>query len=181
MFSRFIKIVFIFVFIAFGSSICLSQKSVTELKSAHATALERFLSENKDYEFMSESILGPEYLKWVQEWLEGGKPYYAAGDFNNDRIEDFAVILSRKGKVEEGGGSDFPHRYDYPLAVVIFNGLRHGGFQQPFVEAVKKPIASFIRLPEGKQKGLFFGVFETDDDWIFTSYGKGYKLKYIGL
>lgn len=157
-----------------------AQRTVADLKPSHAVALERFLSKNKDYGFLSEKVLDADYLKRMREYFKRLKPYYAVGDFNRDSVEDFALVLSKKGEVEDQGeGMAETHRYNHSLAVIIFNGVKKGGFRQAFLEDLKVPTACFINVTDGKKKELYFGVFESDaDTFTMTPVGRGYIIEY---
>jgi hypothetical protein len=167
-------LILIFAFSAFG------QKSVAELKPKHAIALEHFLSKNKDFGFVSEKALDAEYLKEMRKYFKDLKPYYNAADYNRDGVIDFAMILSKKGEIEDQGeGFGETHRYNHPMAIVIFNGIKNGGFRKAFIEEVKVPLACFLNLSDKKKPRLYFGVFESDaDTFTMTPVGKGYIIEY---
>lgn len=170
-----IILILIFSFSVFG------QKSVTDLKPSHAVALEQFLSKNKKYQFLSEKAIDAEYLAQMREWFgKTLKPYYAVGDFNHDKITDFALILSREGtprKNEDVYSEDL--QYDYPLAVVIFNGSKAGTFRQAFIEDIDAPLVCLLSVEGNRKKVLSFGVAESDADTkFFTPVGKGYIIEY---
>ena len=158
------------------SALCFGQKAIAELKPSHAIALKQFLSKNKEYQFLSSKVIDAEYMKFIRE--SRGKtfePYYQVADFNRDKIADFAVILSRKGKRKESGATSEEHKYDYPLAVVIFNGRKNGTYRKAFVEDIEAPLVCFLNVQGTKKKTVCFGVFETDAHTrIFTPVGKGY-------
>jgi len=162
------------------SVLCFGQKAVADLKPSHATALEQFLSKNKEYQFLSSKVIDAEYMKFIRESF--GKifePYYQVADFNRDKIADFAIILSRKGERKESGATSEEHKYDYPLAVVIFNGNKNGTFRKAFVEDIEAPLVCFLNIEGTKKKTIYFGVFESDADTrIFTPVGKGYIIEY---
>lgn len=164
----------LFSFSAFG------QKSVADLKPAHAAALEEFLSENKQYEFLSSKVIDADYLSYMRETFgKNFEPYYQVGDFNHDKFTDFAIIVSRKGERKESGATSEEHKYDYPLAVVIFNGDKNGKFKKVFHEDLEAPLVSFLNVEGSKKRTLYFGVFETDAHTrMFTSAGKGYIVEY---
>ena len=166
----------VFVFSIF----CFSQNTVVDLKPPHAAALEEFLSKNKDYQFLSSKVIDAEYFKFIRESFgKTFEPYYRIADFNNDRVTDFAMILSRKGEKKESGATSEEHKYDYPLAVVIFNGDKKGTFTKSFIENIEAPLVCFLNVQGTKKKRLYFGVFETDADTrIFTPTGKGYIVEY---
>ena len=165
-------LVLILVCSAFG------QKTVADLQKSHAVALEEFLSANKTYGFMSENFInkdfGDDYLPDMRKWFKKPlKPYYIVGDFNKDKITDFALILSRKVPPKKSEDGEY---FIYSLTVVIFNGNKKGGFAKAFSEDVEVPLNCFLNV-ENRQ--LYFGVFETDaDTMIFTPVGKGYIIEY---
>jgi hypothetical protein len=157
------------------------QKRVADLSPTHAAALEAFLSTNKNYQFLSEKVQDAEYLKEMSKYFgKTIKPYYQVADFNHDKIIDFAMILSRKGEPKENEGiTSEPHKYDYPLAVIIFNGNKNGTFRKAFIEDIEAPLACFLNVEGTKKKQIYFGVFESDADTrIFTPAGKGYIIEY---
>ncbi len=162
------------------SSFAFGQKSVASLNPKHAAALEQFLSKNKQYQFLREGGFDEEPLKLARNFY--GKnltPYYKVGDFNHDRILDFALILSRKGDPKRNDPSvdSEPHKYLFPLAVVIFNGNKNGNFEKAFIEEVEEPLVCFLGLSSGKKKSLTFRVFQTDDGFNMTAAGKGYIVE----
>lgn len=159
----------------------LAQTRIADLKPAHAVALEQFLSKNKKYGFLSESTLDKDYLKEMRKVFTNLRPYYNIGDYNHDGIQDFSLILSRKGKVKDNGeGMAETHRYEYPLAVVIFNGDRRGRYTKVFSEDIEAPLACFLKTERrGKRLGLYFGIFESDAGTrFFAAVGKGYIVKF---
>lgn len=88
------KLLISMLFVLMLSSASFAQKVASSLKLKHARALKRFLTIQKQYQFMSEKKIDKDYLKQMRESF--GKPiapYYRAGDFNRDGIEDFAMIL----------------------------------------------------------------------------------------
>lgn len=168
----------VILLLAFSFS-CLAQKRVAELKPKHAAALEQFLSANKSINFMSEKMIDeiePNYLKEMSK--EFGKkivPYYQFGDFNNDRIEDFAMILLRDGETKENGATSEGHAFDYPLLIVIFNGQKDGKFRLAFKQEINAPLFCFLNKTGDKREPLYFAVFESDADTMsFAPAGKGY-------
>ena len=169
------------VLIIFFTSACFGQKRVSDLNANHAAALEVFLSGNNAYGFLSENVLDAEYLKEMRKYFKGLKPYYNVGDFNKDGFTDFALILSRSGsRTDNGEGFAETHRYDYPLAIIIFNADRKGKFRKAFIEDIEAPLACFLNTDiVKKKKELYFGVFESDADTrIFAPAGKGYIIEY---
>jgi hypothetical protein len=158
---------------------CFGQKTIADLKPSHATALRQFLSKNKDYRFLSTKVISAGYMKFMRESMgKTFEPYYQTADFNRDKIADFAVILSRKGERRKSGATSEEHKYDYPLAVVIFNGNKNGTFRKAFVEAIEAPLVCSLSVNRTGKKTIGFGVFETDNIRIFKSVGKGYVTEY---
>jgi len=159
------------------ASTAMGQKSATELAPAHAAALETYLSANKTLTFRQEHNLSDEYLKSVHEWFgKRFKPNYAVGDFNRDKIRDFAVLLYREGKSEPSGasGENNEHTPDYPLRLVVFNGEKRG-FRVAYTTDLMGPHAAFIRF----DKQLYYGIFETDSDtFILAPAGRGYIMEF---
>lgn len=160
----------------FGFSVS-GQKSVSEFAPSHAAALERYLSENKALTFRQEHNLSDEYLKYVHESFgKRFKPSYAVGDFNRDKMQDFAVLLYREGKSEPSGasGENNEHTPDYPLRLVVFNGTKQG-FRVAYTTDLMGPHAAFIRF----DKQLYYGIFETDSDtFILMPAGRGYIMEF---
>ncbi len=160
-----------------------AQNAVLDLKPEHAAALEVYLAENKTRSFRKESILNDEYLASMRDNREFGKtfkPNYAVGDFNGDKIEDFAMILNRSGKPEwptEDKNRITEHTPDYPLTIVIFNGLGNGKFRLAFAEDTMGPAAAFIHFTGNKKaKALYYSIYETDEIAKFAASGKGYII-----
>lgn len=169
------KSIICIIFIIFATSV-FGQKNVTDLRQSHAIVLEKFLSKNSDFDFLSQRAIDDNFLKDMNKWF--GKtitPYYQVGDFNNDKIQDFAMILSRKGERKENEGIDTEeYKYDYPLGIVIFNGRKNKSFYLAFKREIEAPLYCFLNFT-GKKSNLYFGVFESDADTItFTPIGKGY-------
>lgn len=163
------------IFILFLSVTAAGQRSVADLKPAHATALETYLSANKTLTFRQEHNLEDEYLVEVHKWFGNKfKPNYAVADFNRDKIMDFAVLLYRDGESVEGGGSEEPHKTDHPLRLVVFNG-QNKGFRVAYTTDLMGPHAAFIHF----DKSLYYGVFESDaDSFILAPAGKGYIMEF---
>ena len=159
------------------ASMAFGQKSVSELAPGHAAALENYLSANKTLTFRQEHNLSDEYLKSVHEWFgKRFKPNYAVGDFNRDKITDFAVLVYREGKSEPSGasGENNEHTPDYPLRLVVFNGAKKG-YSVAYTTDLMGPHAAFIRF----DKKLYYGIFETDsDNFMLTPAGRGYVMEF---
>lgn len=168
----------LFAVLVFATGV-FAQTSVDDLRPAHAAALRAYLSSNTDLKFRQENNLGDEYLKDVRKGM-GKKflPNYAVGDFNRDKILDFAVLLYRDGKPEFTGpdGKEetvSEHNPDFPLRLVVFNGGK-AGFRAAYTEDLMGPNAAFIAF----DKRLYYGIFESDADrFILAPSGKGYVIE----
>jgi hypothetical protein len=158
----------------------LGQASIQDLGRSHAAALGDYLAKNSKNSFRAETIVDAAYLKYMRESLgKTFRPNYVAADLNGDRIGDFAVLLNRQGSTTNqpsGENASKEHFPDYPLTLVVFNGMRGGKFRVAFSRDFDGPRAAFIHLTPGRR--LYYGVFETDSD-IFTlvAAGKGYVVK----
>jgi len=159
---------------------CFSQNTVADLKPSHAVTLKQFLSKNRKYQFLSSKVITNEYLKFMRESFgKTFEPYYRVADFNDDKIADFAVIVSRQGTRKASGATSEEHKYDYPLAVVIFNGSKNGTFTKAFVEDIEAPHVCFLEIAKDKKTRLHFGVFETDAHTrIFKPVRRSYVVEY---
>jgi len=108
------------------------------------------------------------------------KPYYLVADLNHDKIEDFALVLQRKGKrtvvnLDNAEG----YQYAYPLAVIIFNGNRKGTFTRAFIEDFEESLVCYLDLDDEKKKRLYFLLYASDaGTMIFTPVDKGYIIEY---
>ena len=157
-----------------------AQKAVSELPPAHASALQEFLTKHDGLEFLPESASGPDILRDMRKSFGSRfKPFYRTGDFNNDGMPDFAMILAKEGGPTGDQGPDIAesHRYLYDLTIVIFNGGR-GTYKPVFVKTTKGPLVCFLNMTYERRKRLTFGVYETDEGFIMTPAGKGYIIEY---
>jgi hypothetical protein len=166
----------------FGSASVFCQASIRDLIPAHAAALETYLSKNKQNSFRSENSVDDDYLKYMRESF--GKnfvPNYVAADLNGDGVRDFAVLLQRVGEPTNAAPSEHSskeHFPDYPLTLVVFNGMRGGRFRVAFTQDLDGPKAAFIKLTSGRTKRLNYGIFETDSDsFRLVPAGRGYVLR----
>lgn len=165
--------------LAFSFSV-FGQKTISELKPAHARALKRFLSKNKDYRFLSEKAFDADTLRqYRKDFGKSLMPYYRVGDFNRDGISDFALVLSRKGRrTVNTGEPGSPYQFSRPLAVMIFNGAKNGTFRNAFIEKVDKPPVSFLSWKPRSNEPLSFAVYATDDYFMMNPAGRGYVVEF---
>ena len=94
-------------------------------------------------------------------------PYYAAGDFNGDGREDFAVAFVKKRKSK------------WPFTVAIFNGPLAGNSVPAFTtDEDLRSGGIFYKVKAKPREGrLIVGVFESDDCVILRPRGKTYVIK----
>lgn len=182
-----VRLSFVSFVILFLSSITIGQNSINDLADNHQEHLAKFLKANPTYSFRSQNNLADDYLKNVAEWF--GKsltPNYATGDFNGDKVEDFAVLLKRAGKPSykyspKKSGVD-EHSPDFPISLIIFNGRNAGQFIKTFEANLPGPNASFINVEKKNEKDLlYYGVFETDSDsYVLKPLRSGYVMQSVG-
>ena len=156
-----------------------AQKSVSDLPPSHAAALQQFLAKHAGLEFLSETVTDQSILKDMRKnFGVRFTPFYRSGDFNNDRVPDFAMILVKEGGPigDQGVGIAETHRHLYDLTVVIFNGAGKT-YTPAFVKTTKAPRVCFLNTANEKRKRLTFGVYETDEGFIMTPAGKGYTVQ----
>ena len=181
----FVKILFAYSgVLLFGMTSVFGQASVRDLSPSHAVALETYLSKNKQNSFRSESVVDNDYLKYMRESFGNTfKPNYVVADLNGDRIKDFAVLLQRAGEATNqppGENASKEHFPDYPLTLVVFNGMKGGKFRVAFNEDLVGPKAAFINLTPGNKKRVYYGIFETDSDtFSLVPSGRGYVAKQL--
>lgn len=152
-----------------------AQKSVSQLLPAHASALQQFLSGHPDLDFMSESDCDRASLRDMRKHF-GARfmPYYRVGDFNRDGRQDFALLLAKDAPPKEDPGLADTHRFQYEVTVVVFNGLRGGGYKTVFVKNTTAPLVCFLAMSREKRSKLYFAVYETDAGFVMTPAGQGY-------
>lgn len=146
----------------------VAQRSVTEYTPAQRAALQEFISKTPGYQFIPETWVEEDTLRAARiEWGFGRhfKPYYQVGDFNRDRLPDFAVILLTGKTVDDPNSG---------LHVVIFNGVKGGRYRVAHVEHEDFSTATFINIGSGR---LYVGVFETDSAGCFVPAGRGYIVE----
>lgn len=99
----------------------------------HADPLATFLSQNPLFRMAQTS----DFWEWdtvrsqFRAQYGNGHPYYAYGDFNRDRFEDFAVVLvdmTVGAKPRNYQGNEYHY---YNAAVAVFNGSPRGYASRP--------------------------------------------------
>lgn len=161
------------IIVILGSISLSAQVSVEELPTEHPAAVADYLLANKDVRFRPQHRFSPDYLKFITEELgKGFKMSYAVGDFNGDKVEDFAMLLLRDGEPEATGATSEEHSMELPLRLVVFNGEPGGKFRVAFTYDLMGPHAAHIRFADTR---LNYGVFETDDTFYLVPEGKSYR------
>jgi hypothetical protein len=144
---------------------------VTEYTPAQRSALQEFIDAHSDYQFITETWFDADTLSAARnEWGFGRhfKPYYQAGDFNRDRIPDFAVILLTGKNVDDP---------KWGMHVIIFNGLRGNKYRVAHIEHEPYSTALFINK---SGTHLYDGIMETDSAGCFVPAGRGYIIEPCG-
>jgi hypothetical protein len=167
------------IFISAFSFTLFGQKTVSELKPAHAIALRDFLDSNSAYSFLSEELYDAEYLKDLRKIMgKNYKPYYMVGDFNRDKILDFALMLIKEGKPVFENQSE-PIAYSHPMAIVVFTGNKKGTFSKAFLRDETNPYVMFFSWTDEKQKRLFYSMDGGLGGTALTPVGKGFIAETI--
>jgi hypothetical protein len=105
-----------FLFISLlGSSCCaLGEEFPGFILNQHQTTLKTYLSQHPNYLLAPESFCDcQENLVQLRQQMPEFQPYYAVGDINDDRIEDFAVALVEKQNITAKNPD---------VSVVVFHG-----------------------------------------------------------
>ena len=141
------------------------------MKPEHITVLKTWLAERKDnlhlaqYEYDSTSS-----QKYLSRDAPERDPFYAVGDFNNNGIEDFAVILDDENAEIE------PQTKRQPNALAVFemspankNGKPHAAFFSDQIDSL------FIIHPSKKEVSI--GSYPSDDGFYLVPKGDSYEVK----
>jgi hypothetical protein len=157
-----------------------AQKKISDLPPAQAAAVEKYLTQHANLEFLPESRMDQGILRDMRKTF-GPRltPYYRAGDFNHDGLQDFAVILVEQGppSQDQGAGLAKTHRYRHDIAIVIFNGQKNSEYRVAFQEKTTAPLVCLLTESSGKRKRLSFGIYETDEQFSIYPSGNGYRVQ----
>ena len=153
-----------------------AQKSTSQLLPAHDVALQQFLLGHTDLEFLSSKNYDHGTLRDLRKHF-GARfmPYYRRGDFNHDGRQDFAVVLKKKVSPKEYPDLAETHRFRYEVTVVIFNGYRGGKYKAAYINDTSAPLVCFLGMSRGKRGKLYFQVPETEEGFVMTPAGQGYR------
>lgn len=156
------------------------QTSTADLAPLHRTTLDKYLKQTNGSSLRLQTIVDRDYYRYMTENFGANfRPSYAVGDFNRDKRADFAVLLARKGKPKNmpPDGKSSNHNPDYPITLVVFNGVPGSKFVRAFVINLYGPPAAFIKF-DRQARRLFYGVFETDSDtFSLVPKGGAYRVK----
>ncbi|MGI8494794.1 MAG: hypothetical protein ACR2L1_05710 [Pyrinomonadaceae bacterium] len=155
---RFTLMFFSMLIPAFSAS---AQTSVSVLKPTHAKVLNAWLAVNKGWRLALEKDYGTEQLDYFRKQA-GVKllPFYVTKDFNRDRREDFAVILTDGKK----------------YAAAIFNVPFVGAKPAFFTDEIE---AGDIVYYNPYTNRLLIGPYASDAGFQMIPNGKTYKIKFF--
>jgi hypothetical protein len=159
---------------AFSSNINAQQLNGTsQLSRQQRETLQNWLTRNPVFRIATEEdCLNKQGLAGTREEFGSGyQPYYAAGDFNHDGDDDFAVVLVDKRKKKD--------RY----AVLIFNGTPNGDYgstQAYFEGGYDLSEGGLFYFGYGRGDRLAAGVFMSDTCIGLRARGKGYVMSACG-
>jgi hypothetical protein len=151
------------------------QRDVTSyLRPQHREIVQKWLTSRPELRLATEADCVNKYgLKSTR--AEDGKsyhPYYAVGDFNGDRKEDFAVALIDRRK----------HKWKFVIAV--FNGpVGIASVPSFIIEKADLSEGGFFYNKEAKpsERRLSFCIFDTDNCQFLEPRGKGYVVVPVDL
>src|SRR5687767_10599625 len=144
-----------------------AQTSLSDLKPAHADILKKWLATKKGLRLALEKDYGKDNLDYLRDNEEKTlRPFYAAGDFNGDKKEDFAVILiSGRNK----------------YAAAVFNApFNAKGVQQPAFFAGRIEAGDIVLFTK-KFEFLIIGPYASDAGFMLKPSGKTYKAEPFDL
>lgn len=136
-------------------------------QTQHQSVLQQWLKVRPQLRLASEAdcVNKEGLLATRQEYGENYQPYYAVGDFNRDRAEDFAVALFNN------------QRRARKFSIAIFNGPFGG-------KAPARPVfyRDGVDLSDGglvlrPDKLLLAGVFQTNNCIVLMPQGRTYVIK----
>lgn len=145
------------------------------LKEQEQKVLKGWLAQHSDYRLATDEDCDcAEDIKRVKAGSGGAwkpvpdyHPYIATGDFNGDRVRDFAVVVIDPSKKEKN------------FALVVFNGpfqseAASPAFLKPGLDL--KYTGLFYGPPRPKPYRLLLSGFESDSGSLLIPHGHSYKL-----
>lgn len=148
-----------------------AQKAVNQfahLTAEHAAAVRAYIGANKNLRpamrVDCQNKFGLDSLR--QSAGAKAHPYYAAADFNRDKITDFAVVLY-----------DASRAADARFTLLIFNGTKKGAYQlaftDPKMDLRQGGIWTYGFGTDETKTSVTAGAYETDDCiWVEWEKGK---------
>lgn len=166
MLNKFLILVILIFFVSFD--VAAQTSNTGEINSTHAAVLQKWLVTKPALRLARDKDYAKNSLDFVRQSEGiGFVPYYLAKDFNGDRKEDFAVILtSKKGK--------------RAFAVAVFNApIGKQKMRQPafFTTAVE---ADDVLYFNQSTKRLLVGPYGSDAGFALKPSGKTYKVETFG-
>lgn len=149
-----------------------TKNSFAHLKAEHAAAVKSYIGIKTNLRPAQVSDcknkFGLDSLR--QSAGKSAHPYYAAKDFNQDRITDFAVVLI-----------DSNRQADARFTILIFNGAKNGGYKlahtTPGADLRQGGIWTYGFGTDATKTSVTAGEYETDDCiWIEWD-GKKYVVR----
>lgn len=144
----------------------ISAQSTLDLRPAHKAIVERWLKLRPDLRLATDADnKNKEGLAGTrQDRGKNYRPYYAVGDFNGDRKEDFAIAFLRKKKSE------------WPFVFAIFNGPLARATKPTFIADTDLADGGIFFNPQNRpgQFRLAYGTFESDDCVVLVPRGRTY-------
>ena len=166
-----LSVLMLFVIISL-SGFAQAQTSLSDLRPEHQHVVEQLLQERSYLRFVSEREfgVGRSILQETRAWLKqpAMHPYYVRGDFNGDRLSDFAVILRDTRNLSRHMRED-----DMNHAVFVFNGQEKGRY----LLAHESTETAFRQGFLYTEHGLRFMVSETDRCNLYVPAGRHYKVE----
>jgi hypothetical protein len=159
----------VLVLALFGGDLAAQNQSdyLVFFQEQHRELLMKWLEKRPQMRLATEDdCLNKEGLKVAREQYGlTYQPYYAIGDFNRDRVEDFAVVFINR------------QRRTSKFAVAVFNGPFNGKTADKpsfYVDRVEISDGGLVFRPD---KRLVMGVFQSDDCIILQPRGRRYVRK----
>ena len=160
--NKILSVIIVTLLISFNVVAQTSNKS--EMNPTDAAVLQKWLATKPSLRLATEGDYTKESLDFArQSEGENFAPFYLSKDFNGDRKEDFAVILTRKK-----GKKTF--------AVAVFNAPF--GRQPNFFSTQIEPGDVLYFNPNTKR--LMVGPYASDAGFALKPTGKTYKIQTFG-
>ena len=136
------------------------------IAASHQAVLRAWLETQKNWRLATDADVEPDELKRFHSPSNKNKhPFYAVGDFNRDKQEDFVVMLW-SAKTSKS------RKFD---RIVIFNGpFSVNPISQPNFSLENPNVGDFIFWNGAR---IYIGPPESDSGFILVAKGKSYKIR----